>query len=201
MSNMLRAQPTNPKQQRGALMLVTLVILLIITLLGMATVDTTGLEMQMSSNSRQQQATFEAAEYTLSWVENELQTNGYFSDNQLNNTSCGSVCFSNACTNGYCFYGSNPNTFLCTLTVPTTTEPYADGALWANSSGKHQTLTVPDSGLTAKYIIEYWCYTAKDLSLPFDDSNKAHVYRITALATSADGRVRTMLRSVIRQPE
>lgn len=190
----------NPARQKGVLMVVTLIMLLVITMLGMATVDTSGLEMRMASNSRQQQQVFEAAEYTLSWVENNIRTNGYFSDTQLGNTSCGSTCFSSACTNGYCFNGTyNTSTLACTLTVPAT-EPAANAAIWTTGSGKHRTLVIPNTGLTTKYIIEHWCFTSRDSSLPKDTNNalNAHVYRITALATGEDGRARVMLRSTIR---
>ena len=55
-------------KQKGALMVVVLIMLVIISMLGMSTIGTSSLEMQMSINSRDQQASFEAAEYTLSWV-------------------------------------------------------------------------------------------------------------------------------------
>ena len=50
-----------PGKQKGALILLTLLILLVISMLGMSSVDSTGLEMKMSSNSREQQQAFEAA--------------------------------------------------------------------------------------------------------------------------------------------
>src|SRR5690606_977331 len=108
---------------RGALILVTLIILLVVTVLGMSSVDSSGLEMQMSSNSRLQQQTFEAAEYTLSWVENNLAQSGYFSLASITNDVaglggegvCGAICFSGACNNGYCFNGS-----------------YSPGAAWSD---------------------------------------------------------------------
>lgn len=196
-------------KQQGALILVTLIILLVVSLLGMSSVDSTGLEMQMSSNSRLQQQTFEAAEYTLSWVENNLATTGYFSLASVTNDTdpaggedgvCGTACFTSACTNGYCFNGTYAPGALwdtCALSVPAT-EPNADAALWADGSGKHRTLAIPNTSITAKYIIEFGCYTAKD---PAQDinlvGNQARVYKITAYVVGEGGGARVMLRSAV----
>lgn len=202
-----RIQPVQRNSQRGVLMLVTLVILLVISLLGMATVDTTGIEMQMASNSRQQQEVFEAAEYTLSWVENTLDQNNYFSATQLTNqTGCNTTCFTSTCTNGYCFSGTGSPSIAniptwttatsCVLTNPAT--PFhQDSAIWATGSGRHRTLTVPSSGLTTKYIIEYRCHTTR-IDGTGISGNAVQMYRITTLATSEDGRSRVMLRSSMK---
>ena len=198
------------RRQRGALILVTLLILVIITVLGMAAVDSTGLEMRMSSNSRLQQQTFEAAEYTLSWVENNLAQTGYFSTPSVTNDvdgnggegSCDTVCFSSACENGYCFNGVyNPASAwdTCTLT-PSGVEPYANEALWADGSGMHRMLDIQNTDISAKYFIEFWCYTAKNPTLPITDvGNQARLYRITTFVVGEDGRARVMLRSMVME--
>ncbi len=184
-------------------MVATLLILLVISLLGMASVDSTGLEMKMSSNSRVQQQVFEAAEYTLSWVENNLQAIGYFTNGQISNGvtggSCGSVCFTSACTNGYCFSGSGATAFATCALTPYTTEPSADSALWTTGSGKYKTLAIPGTALTTKYIIEYRCFTARTQGTPIATSS-TQMYRITTLATGEDGRSRVMLRSTVKKP-
>jgi len=202
---MLPVSPTGklhvtPRRQRGSLMLVTLVILAIVTILGISTMDSTGMEMQMSSNSRTYQEAFEAAEYVLSWVEANVAAAGYFSTNSLANTTpaCGAVCFSTACTNGYCFNGTNPNnTTTCKLNAPTT-QPYQDATLWSTST-KHRTLSVPNTSITAKYIIEYRCYTSRDPALPYSAANSARMFRITTYVVGEGGRARIMLRSTIKE--
>lgn len=187
--------------QSGSLMLVTLIILLVISLIGMSTVDTTGLEMHMTSNSRQQQQVFEAAEYALSMVENNLYEIGDYTNNQLTNTSCGSVCFSTACTGGYCFNGTNPNTLTCTTLTAAATEPYRNSAIWTTGSGKYQTIVVPipglASGITVQYIIEYWCVGQRNTTIPLQAGNTVNLYRITVLASGESGRARSMLRSTV----
>ena len=182
--------------QQGALMFVTLIILLIVSVLGISTMDTTGLEMKMSSNSRDQQQAFEAAEYALSWAENDIQTNSYSGD-QLSSVNCGTTCFDPTCSNGYCFDGSGELDFnTCILNTPTT-EPYESAALWADGSGLYRTVTV--MGVTVKYITEFRCYTALDPELPIDVANNTKVFRITAFATGSGGKSRAMLRSTMKE--
>lgn len=187
-----------PRRQGGALIVVTLVILLVVSMLGMATMDTSGLEMRMASNSRDQQQAFEAAEYTLSWVQNDIT--GRFTDSQIGNApDCGSVCFESTCSGGYCFQGESPtNPATCELDAPAD-DIHTEAALWEAGSGRHQTLTVPDIGVTARYIVEYRCYTALDPAQEFDDeTNYARMFRITAYVVGPAGRGRSMLRAVIK---
>lgn len=204
-----RKAPVSRKRQQGALILVTLIILAVVTILGMSSVDSTGLEMQMSSNSRMQQQTFEAAEYALSWVENNIAQAGYFSTPSVTNDvdgdagegMCGAVCFSAACTNGYCFNGVYPpitDYNSCVLGNPAI-EPYADPDTWEDGSGMHRTLAIPNSDMTAKYIIEFWCYTAPDPLQALSLTNKARLYRITTFVEGEGGRARVMLRSMVME--
>ena len=200
-----------PGNQKGALILLTLLILLVISMLGMSSVDSTGLEMKMSSNSREQQQAFEAAEYTLSWVENALATTGYFStpsvtndvDGDAGNGLCGAVCFSSIGTNGYYFNGditpySDPGAWDTCALLPPATEPYADPVTWSTSD-RHRTLVIPNSDIVAKYIIEYWCYTAPNAGV-LDAANNKRMYRITAYTVGESGRARVMLRSTVMEP-
>ncbi|MEY4642229.1 MAG: hypothetical protein RLZZ227_2223 [Pseudomonadota bacterium] len=194
------------RKQRGALLLLTLLILLVVSMLGMSSVDTTGLEMKMSSNSRDQREAFEAAEYTLSWVENALTTSGYFTDSAITNggngTPCGATCFSAAGVNGYYFNGDvSTATFpavwnTCRLSPPVT-EPHADSATWSTAN-RHRALAIPNSDIVAKYIVEYWCYSSST-GATLTALNAKRTYRITAYVVG-EGGARVMLRSVVRQP-
>jgi type IV pilus assembly protein PilX len=198
MRNRDRKLPQRNKE-RGALLILTLLILLVVSMLGMAAIDSTGLEMKMASNSRLQQEAFEAAEYTLSWVENDMATTGYFSTTSITNAAgCGNVCFvPNTCTKGYCFYGTDAGTYdTCTTTVA---EPFTDSTIWSTAT-KHKTLSIPNSDITAKYIIEFWCYIAKNKTAEMTSAaTSARVYRITAYAVGEGGKARAMLRSTIRE--
>lgn len=181
------------------MIIVTLLILLGITMLGMATMDSTGLEMRMATNSRSHQQAFEAAEYTLSWVENDILSNGGFTDASLTNTACGSICFEATCTNGYCFDGSNPTDWTtCSWNNPAA-EAYESAGLWQDASGFHRTLNINAASVTAKYIIEFRCYTALDETQAISITNNTKMFRITAFITDQNGRSRVMLRSTIKE--
>lgn len=202
-----RRSQRGPRAQRGALMVLVLLILLVVSMLGMSTMDATGLEMQMSSNSREYQQAFEAAEYTLSWVENRVQSGDITDSSLLNDGACGATCFDAQCSGGYCFDNlgdptnvpTDPNS--CQLGLPAT-EAYESEDVWDDdvSDGRHhQVLDVPSTDLEARYIIEFRCYTSKDPAEAFDPAGEvSRVYRITALVVGNSGRTRVMLRSTMK---
>jgi type IV pilus assembly protein PilX len=192
------------KAQRGALMVLVLLILLVVSMLGMSTMDATGLEMQMSSNSREQQQVFEAAEYTLSYVENQIQTNGFSPESLQNATGCGAVCFDATCSNGYCFDNSDPLNdpmlWDCQVGAPAT-EMYESADVWDDDpadGSDSQTLAIPATNMVARYIVEFRCYAAENPALQLSPTNLTPVYRITAFVIGESGRTRVMLRSTMK---
>jgi type IV pilus assembly protein PilX len=188
---------SSSKKQRGALLLVVLVMLVIISMLGMSTMGTSSLEMQMSNNSRTQQASFEAAEYTLSWVENNIQ-NTSVSNANLTNNNCGSICFDSTCSGGFCFRGDDADSWNQCEIDDSNPDPYTQESIWTTSAN-HMTLTIPNTNITAKYIIEFRCYTALDPTLEMDVTNFTRVFRINAYTVGEGGRSRTMLRSTMKE--
>jgi type IV pilus assembly protein PilX len=189
-------------KERGVLLIVVLLILLVTTILGVSAMKASGLEMQMSSNSREQLTTLEAAEYVIGQVTSEIHTVGGFSNNSLANADCGNLCFNETCSGGYCFFGaavSDPLSWqACSVGLPAL-EPSRDPAVWAEGSGRHNTLSIPDSDVVAKYIIEFRCYAAIDDAVAMDAANHTHLYRITTLVSSTSGRSAVMLRVTIKQ--
>jgi len=185
------------KRQKGALLVITLIMLVIISMLGMSTMGTTGLEMQIVNNSRNQQAAFEAAEYTLSWVEDNIQSTSFTNAN-LTNSNCGSICFDMTCTGGYCFRGDDADSWNQCEINDSNPDPYTEPGIWSDSA-YHRTLTIPNTAITAKYIIEFRCYTALDPTLEMDVTNFTRVYRITAYTVGEGGRARAMLRSTLKE--
>jgi type IV pilus assembly protein PilX len=184
-------------KQTGALLVVVLIMLVIISMLGMSTIGTSSLEMQMSNNSRDQQASFEAAEYTLSWVENSIQTTSFTNAN-LTNSNCGSICFDSTCSGGYCFRGDDADAWNQCEIDDEDPDPYTEENLWTNSAN-HMTLAIPNTNITAKYIIEFRCYTALNPTLEMDVTNFTRLYRINAYTVGEGNRARTMLRSLMKE--
>ncbi|WP_257295270.1 PilX N-terminal domain-containing pilus assembly protein [Endozoicomonas sp. YOMI1] len=173
--------------EKGSVLLVSLVMLLVITVAGLTTVKMATLEEKMSGNYQDQQMAFYAAEAALKQAEN------FIADNELALSSFGVNC-----DNGYCFAGSDIDDIgSCD---PGVSEPWLTGTLWSDN-GRHRLTTVSISGISAqaKYIIEFRCYIAKEASGPLPDpANRvdwAQFYRITALATGGSGDSRVMLQS------
>lgn len=188
-------------KQRGTLLVVVLFILLAITILGLSATKASGLQMQMSSNSGEQLAMLEAAEYVVAQIANELHALGGIGGNSLTNVDCEDLCFDETCSGGYCFFGAtagDPSSWhSCAVGLPVQ-EPSQEAAVWADGSGRHKVIMIPDAGLSAKYIIEFRCYAAADASVAMDDANNTQLYRITTLVASKSGRAGVMLRVTVK---
>ncbi len=63
------------RHQRGAALIVSLLILLVLTVLGIASMGTTTLQERMANNNRQRQVAFQVAEVALRAAETFLATN------------------------------------------------------------------------------------------------------------------------------
>jgi len=63
------------KKQSGAALVVSLLILLVMTLLGISSLQTTTLEEKMASNTRERQQAFEAAEAAITSAETYVRNN------------------------------------------------------------------------------------------------------------------------------
>lgn len=201
-----------PGRQQGAILVISMVLLLVLTLLGVSSMDTTGLEMKMASNNRDRQVALQAAEAGLITAEYFVQSNGFTLDElQPDDCTAGNDCFETTCTNGRCFHGvydAGDKDFECVLSPPAQ-EVWEDPTLdvW-NDTSKHKTVSV--SGITndVKYIIEFMCYVdngngqfMNDLANPSTATggNGAELYRISALGTGQTGRTRVLLQSVYRK--
>ena len=193
--------PALPANERGTLLIVVLFILLVTTILGLSAMAATGLEMQMSSNSREQLVVREAAEYVVTQVINEIQAQHGFSKNSLINYNCDPLCFDENCTGGYCFFGAasgDPTSWASCLPGLPLAEPAHTSAVWVDNSGRHNKVVVADPEVSVKYIIEFRCYAALDDSLAMSDTNNTKVFRITTLVTSKNERSRVMLRVALK---
>ena len=59
---------TLPTQQRGAVLIVGLVLLLVLTVLAVSTIRTTSLEVAMATNDRYSENAFQLAETAIDWM-------------------------------------------------------------------------------------------------------------------------------------
>ncbi|MGB0467586.1 MAG: pilus assembly PilX family protein [Pontibacterium sp.] len=158
------------KKQQGSLLLVTLIILLIMTLTGMAGIEVTGLEEKMAANMRDRQVAFETAEATLLQAENYLES---LDDNEL------PVFDADGGTGG--FY----------LPSASGTPHWED---WDNLS------TRPFTAGGGAYIVEELLETAVEESIEVGRvKEKRHYYRITARAQGLISSSQVVLQSVYKR--
>jgi type IV pilus assembly protein PilX len=84
-----------PRSQKGAALIISLILLLVLTFLGISSMQTTTLEERMAANQKDYYLAFEAAEFALTVAEDELDSlfstgnftpagpNGLFRDHDL----------------------------------------------------------------------------------------------------------------------
>lgn len=68
----IRALTTRPFQQRGAVLFISLIILVVITLIGVTAMQTTTLDMKITGNNKNYRTSFEAAEAALTEAQSRL---------------------------------------------------------------------------------------------------------------------------------
>lgn len=201
------------RRQDGAVLIVCLIILMIMTLVGVGNIQTTSMQIKMAAKNHSRQVAFQAAETALSKVERLLQSWGH-RPGQLQACPTGaSDCYDSACGGGKCFVGSYPlggKISDCSLRPVISFGHYwirEDIGVW-NDPSKHQTVNLEsvDGIPDPKYIVEFMCYIDKDEN-PVTDcrlnpaTDCAALFRITTLATSENQQGRVMLQSTFKLGE
>ncbi len=86
------------KNQRGSILIISLMILVVLTMIGVSSMSTSSLQERMAGNFRDRQIAFQAAEMTLAYAED-------FANNNINSASI----FND--TNGYYSQYNGPTSF------------------------------------------------------------------------------------------
>ncbi len=216
------------KQQQGVALIVSLVILVIVTIAGVATMESTGMQLKMANASRDRQEAFEATEAALRLIEENVNDNidnlAEF-DNMYLDCS-GSDCFKPDCAGGRCFQGIWLDGELVkqcksiddsgsggggggggSATVePPTTSPWETGTgseylnVW-DDAGSHMSVDVDGYDNPVRYIVEFRCFTPADPGAELSESNYAQIFRITSRGMSNSGRIEVMLQSTYKRTE
>lgn len=170
-----------PRQQRGVALLVVLMLLLIMTLLGLASLRGSIMEERMSANLFDRGLMFQAAEAALRQGEDFAATT---KPSQ----------YSAACTNGLC-------------TAPPTSADVTFVNRWLLPNPPYKAATTVTSGtltVTPGYFIEFMGsapnWPGCDRENPIQAGCLGPRYRVTARAT-ADGRAHVILQSSFTSPE
>lgn len=193
------------KHQNGSVLLISLIMLLILTVIGIASISGVTMSEKMANSQRDYDVAFEMAEAALVEGEQWVDANDFGVDAADMQSSCtGTKCWKSDCTNGLCFNGTYPvgSGKLCELTPPAK-DVWKEKSYW-DSKAKTYSLSV--SGVEKpRYLIEFICYTPKDpssdqkiISQPPDYKDWVKFYRITALGFGTNPDTRVMLQSTYR---
>lgn len=198
------------QKQRGVVLILALVFLLILTIAGMSAMRLANVEEKMTGNFGDRNLAFQAAEAALTSAENAISDANYDESRFYNSCNDEATCFEEQCVGGLCFDGTFDSNEECVLAVPSTKqdELFQDPDVWENTD-RHIAYDTQLSGIDVKYIIEFRCYAAKDPSVDPDDlvdptlwyseTIWEPLYRITAFAEGRTGSSRVMLQSTYRR--
>ena len=203
-------------QQTGATLIVALVLLVIVSLFGIAGMRGTTLEMKMIASARDRAIAFEAAESTLRKVEKDIIATPPTLTQIKNFTG---QCVSDDVQKGFCFGGNfdsnNPYT-TCRIFPEDTTEVvniWESKTSWTDGNFAETEVPVSQKGeadaktIDTKYFVEFMCFTLKEsgLQATLDDKENGDgsliympLYRITALAEGPGQRARVMSQSMVK---
>lgn len=202
------------KKQQGATLIVSLIILAVITILGVASMRSSNLELKMAASARDRAVAFQSAESALGQVEALINTN--FTIANVLPGCPGSNCFRPNCNNGLCFSGDLAgavNRDDCRLAGSDgkAVQKWQDQGLWddVNTHQKVQVLTNSSadedgnySPVDVRYMIEFLCFVPRNDKAIDDGENSRNngvpLYRITVRAEGDAGRSAVMLQSVYR---
>lgn len=193
---------TMPHFQKGATLVVALVLLAAITIIGVSNMQSSSLQMKMVTSTTDRNRAFILAEGALTEAENLLE-NGFFDNDDLFTDTCTDKCFTRTCADGLCFdgiYQSADSRFDCQVapnaTVNVRVRFWRDDTV-IDDNGNSVALAVWDNaryrevsinGVDVKYIYEFLCFVDDGSgsfgsdSLGMDESAGVPLFRITVLA-------------------
>ncbi len=164
--------------QRGAVLLVSLMILLIMTVLGIAGMSSTTMEEKMAANNQQQQQAYQAAETALRDAEAWLTSNV---------TRINDLAQFNGANGLYSLHATSVGTAV----APPSFDIYNNTAWAANGVVSESLLDGQDA---PRYIIEYMGENDGSAGAPLDPQlgtpPSRYAFRITAIGWSVDGTAR-----------
>lgn len=163
--------------QRGSALIVSLLILLVLTVIGVTSMSTTALQSKMATNSREYNQGFQATESALRYGEAEI------------NGVPPPAGYDAACTNGLCLPSLSGAPLWSTVN-------WSGGArTYGTATSTATTLEGIPAALQPKYVIEKLPRTPIK---GFPINNPPQQYRITASGTGANGTAAVMLQSIYR---
>lgn len=194
-------------KQSGATLIVSLVILTVITILGIASIRSSNMELKMVASQRDRAVAFQTAESALKGIERDRISQVKLDDQVIpNRCGEGEQCFTTDCEYGLCFAGSyDGDEETCSLASDANkVEQFWQKAnVWEEKARTRNVPKADGSGNTAvKYLVEFMCFVPReDVQVVSDDDTQVEMlplYRVTVRAEGEAGRASVMLQSVFR---
>jgi len=193
-------------RQKGSIIIISLIMMILLTIVGLTGIRISNLEERMSGNFRDHEIAFQAAEAALSQAEAFVE-NTTFSTTDFQSGCTGTQCFTADCTNGLCFDVANfpssgPAASSCTNGSD---KPWQNWNNWADSSKIRTATSLNGTKTNAKYMIEFRCFVVKDDTESNPSTSVfaqwAYSFRITALATGGTDDSQVMLQTTYKKVE
>ncbi len=207
---------SNLRCQNGATLVFAMIILAVTSLLAVASMRSSNLELKMAVSARDRAVAFQAAEAALALAEQSVLDANYVMDDFMCRDASSARCFNAACNNGLCFTGDLSNAVNmddCRIAKPSTSaEQWPLKTHWANNGAnlpKVQVAQVDTGDLTqldttplaVPYMVEFLCFTERDSDTAYDENNRnggVPLFRVTVKAKGAAGLSSVMLQSIFK---
>lgn len=193
---------TNPKRQTGAILLISLIILLVMTIVGIAAMSSVTLEGKMANNARNQKIAFQSAESALRVGEAWLLQKNEMPDPKGSNCeeNCGYVWtrdgfYTQNDTNSY----TRDDIWLTKVENEDKTGPGVTEV--TTRDGNEEKPVLPESRAPARYVIEYVDVSRDAMTLGQQQDIAPNVtklhYQVIARGFGGDTRARSHLISAL----
>ncbi len=196
----------NSAQQGGNTLIVSLILMLVFTIIGMTSVSNVSFNKKMSTNQRDSDLAFQAAEAALAEGEDYVAgISASLVDSDFGVGCSSNLCFTSNCADGRCFNGSYGVGLLCSINAPAT-PVYKEETVWeTGGAARESRINFPGLLRPPQYLVEFLCFVQADPTAPsptppppYAAADWAYYYRVTSYAEGANGTSRVMLQSTFK---
>ncbi|WP_108123888.1 pilus assembly PilX family protein [Saccharospirillum mangrovi] len=204
----------SPDQQQGAVLILALILMVVLSVAGTAAMQLARLELQLGGSVGELSHSRQWVEAALLQLENDIVA-GDFEVNPAGELCrvASSDCYREVCANGRCFFGNyvidadQPDQCLLPPSLDKN-EIFQDRSVWQDSN-RHQRIDieVEAGGETVPVLalVEWRCFTplnshdASNQEHRFDSAYWQPLFRLTAYTSGRNGEARLMAQTVVGQ--
>ncbi len=158
--------------QRGAVLIIALILLLLMTLVSTTSMQSSGMLQRISGNVQESNIAFHAAESGVlegeAWLESQLTA-------PAPTTTC--------------------STYPCVVVADPTLFPAEKDNTWWQGNSASSTSTLNAVGNPPRYIVQYLYFVPDDLTLGYGTKTGKDYYAITARGTGRSNNAQTVIRT------